>query len=84
LPKSETRLPAVSVVIAAFADERWDQLCEPIESVRSQTAPALETVVVIDHNPALLARARRECALTKAWLVLRQVRAARRESTTAR
>jgi glycosyltransferase involved in cell wall biosynthesis len=58
--KSVTRLPAVSVVIAAFADERWNQLCEAIESVRSQTAPALETVVVIDHNPALLVRARRE------------------------
>src|SRR6202046_3170496 len=58
--KNETRLPAVSVVIAAFADERWTQLCDAIESVREQTAPALETVVVIDHNPALLARARRE------------------------
>jgi glycosyltransferase involved in cell wall biosynthesis len=58
--KSGTRLPAVSVVIAAFADERWNQLCDAIESVRSQTAPVLETVVVIDHNPALLARARSE------------------------
>jgi glycosyltransferase involved in cell wall biosynthesis len=52
----------VSVVIAAFADERWNQLCDAVESVRSQTAPALETVVVVDHNPALLARARREFA----------------------
>jgi hypothetical protein len=60
LANSGTGLPAVSVVIAAFADERWDQLCDAIESVRSQTAPVLETVVVIDHNPALLARARRE------------------------
>jgi len=50
----------VSVVIAAFADERWSQLCGAVESVRSQTAPALETVVVVDHNPALLARAQRE------------------------
>src|SRR3984957_20704525 len=57
---SGTRLPAVSVVIAAFADERWDQLCDAIASIRSQTAPVLETVVVIDHNPALLVRARGE------------------------
>src|SRR5580693_941268 len=57
---SRTRLPAVSVVIAAFADERWNQLCDAIESVRLQTAPVLETVVVIDHNPALLTRARRQ------------------------
>jgi len=56
---SGPQLPAVSVVIAAFADERWDQLCDAIESVRTQTAPALETVVVIDHNPGLLARAQR-------------------------
>src|ERR1700733_11911278 len=58
--KNGTRLPAVSVVIAAFADERWTQLCDAIESIRAQTAPVLETVVVIDHNPALLARARHE------------------------
>src|ERR1700722_9656621 len=54
------RLPAVSVVIAAFADERWNQICDAIQSVRSQSAPVLETVVVIDHNPGLLARAQRE------------------------
>jgi glycosyltransferase involved in cell wall biosynthesis len=52
----------VSVVIAAYADERWNQLCGAVESVRSQTAPVLETVVAVDHNPALLARARREFA----------------------
>ena len=51
---SVIRLPAVSVVIAAFADDRWNQLCDAIQSVRSQTAPVLETVVVIDHNPGLL------------------------------
>jgi glycosyltransferase involved in cell wall biosynthesis len=50
----------VSVVIAAYADERWNQLCDAVESVRAQTAPVLETVVVVDHNSALLARARRE------------------------
>jgi glycosyltransferase involved in cell wall biosynthesis len=58
--KNGIRLPAVSVVIAAFADERWNQLCDAVASIRSQTAPVLETVVVIDHNPALLARARGE------------------------
>ena len=50
--------PAVSVVIAAFADERWDDLVEAVESVRCQTCPPLEVVVVIDHNGRLLARAR--------------------------
>ena len=60
--KNFTRLPAVSVVIAAFTDKRWNQLGDAIESVRSQTAPVLETVLVIDHNPGLLARARRQFA----------------------
>lgn len=50
----------VSVVIAAFATERWDGLREAVASVRAQTAAVLETVVVIDHNPGLLDRARRE------------------------
>jgi glycosyltransferase involved in cell wall biosynthesis len=58
----EGNVQTVSVVIAAYADERWNQLCDAVESVRSQTAPALETVVVVDHNPALLARARDEFA----------------------
>ena len=54
--------PTVSVVIAAFSSERWDYLCEAVASVAAQTSPALETIVVIDHNPDLLARARRELA----------------------
>jgi glycosyltransferase involved in cell wall biosynthesis len=53
-------LSTVSVVIAAFSSERWDCLRDAVASVRAQTRPALETVVVIDHNPALLARAGNE------------------------
>jgi GT2 family glycosyltransferase len=52
--------PTVSVIIAAFAMERWDDLRQAVESVREQTVPVLETIVVIDHNPDLLSRARRE------------------------
>jgi glycosyltransferase involved in cell wall biosynthesis len=52
----------ISVVICAYADHRWPQLQEAVESVRGQSRPALETIVVIDHNPALLERARRELA----------------------
>jgi cellulose synthase/poly-beta-1,6-N-acetylglucosamine synthase-like glycosyltransferase len=50
----------VSVVIAAYAQDRWDRLTEAVTSVLAQSRPALEVVVVIDHNPALLARAQRE------------------------
>jgi hypothetical protein len=54
--------PTVSVVIPAYSDERWTQLTEAVASVRAQTLPATETIVVIDHNPELLSRARRELA----------------------
>jgi glycosyltransferase involved in cell wall biosynthesis len=52
--------PIASVVIAAFASDRWEYLRDAVGSVAAQTRPALETIVVIDHNPDLLARARRE------------------------
>lgn len=58
--RNGTVLPTVSVVIAAFANERWSQIRDAIASVRAQTAPVLEIVLVVDHNPELLARARRE------------------------
>jgi glycosyltransferase involved in cell wall biosynthesis len=54
------RLPTVSVVIAAFASDRWNYLQDAVKSVQAQTVPVLETVVVIDHNPELLALARHE------------------------
>jgi cellulose synthase/poly-beta-1,6-N-acetylglucosamine synthase-like glycosyltransferase len=40
--------------------KRWNNLCEAVASVRAQTVPVLETIVVIDHNPDLLKRARCE------------------------
>lgn len=53
-------LPTVSVVIAAFTMERWNDLQEAVASVRAQTIGVLETIVVIDHNVALLERTQRE------------------------
>jgi GT2 family glycosyltransferase len=50
----------VSVVIAAFADERWLDTVAAVESVHAQTDPPIETILVIDHNPSLMKRARRE------------------------
>jgi glycosyltransferase involved in cell wall biosynthesis len=48
----------VSVIICAYTEERWDDLVAAVESVRRQTIPAWEIMVVIDHNPKLLQRAR--------------------------
>src|SRR5277367_4418993 len=59
--------PSVSVVIAAYSSDRWTQLRDAVASVGAQHRPALETIVVIDHNPELLGRAERE--LTEATVV---------------
>jgi glucosyl-dolichyl phosphate glucuronosyltransferase len=48
---------SVSVVICAYTEARWDDLVAAVASVRHQTVPALDLIVVIDHNPSLLARA---------------------------
>ena len=48
----------ISVVICAYAEDRWDALAAAVESVRQQTARPREIIVVIDHNPSLLDRVR--------------------------
>lgn len=50
----------VSVVICAYTEARWDGLCRSVRSVRQQTHLPTEILVVIDHNDALLERARAE------------------------
>jgi GT2 family glycosyltransferase len=48
----------ISVIICAYSDERWDVLLEAVDSVRCQTVTPRELILVIDHNPQLLVRAR--------------------------
>jgi GT2 family glycosyltransferase len=49
-----------SVVICAYAMERWTRLVAAVSSVQRQTLAPEQVVVVVDHNESLLARARRE------------------------
>src|SRR5579875_2378428 len=42
-----------SVVICAHTQRRWDETLAAVASVRSQSFPAREIIVVVDHNPAL-------------------------------
>ncbi|MER9066739.1 glycosyltransferase [Mesorhizobium sp. M0902] len=49
-----------SVVICANTLDRWDDLNAATASVRRQTCPAREIVLVVDNDEALLERARRE------------------------
>jgi hypothetical protein len=62
MQSSKQHIPSVSVIICAYTEQRWDHLVRAVESVRRQTLPASEVIVVIDHNPALLARAKAELA----------------------
>ncbi|HET9897567.1 MAG TPA: glycosyltransferase family 2 protein [Streptosporangiaceae bacterium] len=46
----------ISVVICVYTVQRWDDIVAAIESVRRQSLTAHELLVVVDHNPDLLAR----------------------------
>lgn len=48
--------PAISVVICAYTEDRWEDILAAVASVRAQSRPALETLLVVDHNTALLDR----------------------------
>ena len=43
----------ISVVICAHTQKRWYETCAAVESVRAQSLPSHEIIVVVDHNPAL-------------------------------
>jgi len=46
----------ISVVICAYTEDRWIDLTAAIESLRCQSQPPAEIVVVVDHNAQLLDR----------------------------
>src|SRR3954469_4587382 len=54
------RAPATSVVVSTYDDKRWNDLVSCLDSLEKQSRPAAETIVVVDHNPALLEKARAE------------------------
>src|SRR5579872_5444171 len=57
-----THRPDVSVIIAAFTEQRWDNMVRAIDSACAQTLKPREVIVCIDHNDALLARTREHAA----------------------
>ncbi|MDQ0636106.1 GT2 family glycosyltransferase [Arthrobacter pascens] len=48
--------PTVSVVICCYTMARWELLLDVIGSVRNQTMPPKEVIVVVDHNEDLYKR----------------------------
>jgi GT2 family glycosyltransferase len=47
-----------SLIICAYTEERWADLVAAITAARGQTVAPREVILVIDHHPVLLARAR--------------------------
>ncbi|GGW91530.1 glycosyl transferase family 2 [Streptomyces chryseus] len=39
-----------------YTEDRWEDILAAVDSVRRQSQPAAETLLVVDHNPALLER----------------------------
>ncbi|WP_338904967.1 glycosyltransferase family 2 protein [Streptomyces nigra] len=48
----------ISVIICVYTEDRWEDILAAVESVGDQSRPALEALVVVDHNPALFERLR--------------------------
>lgn len=51
---------SISTIICAYSDERWSNLVDAITSIRSQTLPVDEIILVVDHNPRMFERACKE------------------------
>ncbi|WFB10306.1 glycosyltransferase [Streptomyces sp. LX-29] len=50
------RTPRISVVICVYTEDRWEDILAAVASVGDQSLTAHETLLVVDHNPALLRR----------------------------
>ncbi|MFF4212300.1 glycosyltransferase family 2 protein [Streptomyces sp. NPDC001796] len=48
--------PDISVVICVYTEDRWEDILAAVASVRAQSRPARETLLVVDHNETLLER----------------------------
>lgn len=53
-----SRGAAPSVVVSTYDEKRWDDLTACLRSLGEQTRPPLEVILVVDHSPKLLERAR--------------------------
>ena len=50
-------MPTATVVICVYTEKRWDDIRDAVDSVVAQDVRAAETIVLVDHNAALLSRA---------------------------
>ncbi|WP_221361816.1 glycosyltransferase family 2 protein [Streptomyces beigongshangae] len=52
--------PDFSVVVCVYTEDRWEDILAAVASVRAQSLPALEILLVVDHNRPLLERLLKE------------------------
>jgi glycosyltransferase involved in cell wall biosynthesis len=57
-PRSSAAESEVSVVVSTYDAKRWADLGACLESLRAQTQPPREVIVVVDHNPDLFGAVR--------------------------
>lgn len=50
----------VSVIICAYTEERWEQLLAAVASIKRQTIPVHQIIVIIDHNDTLYERVKQQ------------------------
>ena len=50
----------MTVVICCYTEQRWEQTCAAVKSALTQDPAPAQVLLVVDHNAALAARARRE------------------------
>ncbi len=51
---------SISVVICAYTEQRWPELVQAVASIQRQMLAPREIILVVDHNPTLLARAHQQ------------------------
>jgi glycosyltransferase involved in cell wall biosynthesis len=47
---------SISVVICVYTEDRWDQICAAVDSVRAQSVPCAELILCVDYNESLYGR----------------------------
>lgn len=53
---------SVTAVVCSYTEERWSLIVDAVDSLRRQTRPADELLLVVDYNAALASRMRRDLA----------------------
>ena len=49
-------MPTASVIVCCYSDVRFDDLCQSLNSILSQSGPDDTVLAVVDHNERLMAR----------------------------